>query len=150
MTLGAGAGGVRADVTNENSSTREEENHGTCSPWDDLDTLMSVRLKASSILPVPRISLINSLTKTWRSPSLATAPGAAAYITTVPFGTLTGASPPATARNRRSNGFLREASRMAILTRAPLLFISARTESRLYPSRLTSGSVQICALIGIM
>ena len=34
---------------------------------------------------------------------------------------MTGASPPATARKRRSNGFLREASRIAILTAAPSL-----------------------------
>src|SRR5712691_4679110 len=144
----AGVEEGRAAVTNEKSSTSEEENHGTCSPWEARDTPTIVRLNTSSILPGARISLSNSLTKNCRSPSLTTMLGAAAYITAVPLGAATGARPAATLRKRRSNGFLREASRMAILTRAPLLLISARTESRLYPSRRTSASVQIWALTG--
>src|SRR5712692_7350971 len=152
---GGGLSGSTADVgrperRKEKSSTNEEENHGTCSPFDARDTATSVRLKTSSTFPGVRSSLSNSLTNHGRSPSLVTAPGAAAYMTAVPFGATTGASPAGTLRKRRSNGYRREASRIAILTRAPLLFSSDRTESRLYPSRRTSDSTQICALTGIM
>ncbi len=135
---------------NENSSTSDEENHGACSPRDACDTLERVRLKTSSILPGDRIALSNSATNIGLSPSLTTVLGAAAYITAVFVGAMTGASPAGTLRKRRSNGFLRDASRMAIFTRAPLEFISARIESRLNPSRRTSASVQICALTGMM
>ena len=68
---------------------------------------------------------------------------AAEYITSVPFGAITGARPAEKLRNRRSNGLRLEASISAILTPAPRLLISPSTVSRLKPSRRTSGSVQI-------
>ena len=56
---------------------------------------------------------------------------AAEYITSVPFGAITGARPAEKLRNRRSNGLRLEASIRAILTPAPRLLISPSTVSRL-------------------
>ena len=101
-----------------------------------------VRFRVSSaIRSGTRISLSNSFTNRLRSLplSLTTEESAAEYITSVPFGAMTGARPAEKLRNRRSNGLRLEASIRAILTPAPRLLISPSTVSRLKPSRRTSG-----------
>src|ERR1700742_550611 len=75
---------------------------------------------------------------------------AAEYITSEPFGAMTGARPAENWWKRRSYGLRRDASISAILTPAPRLLTSPSTASRLIPSRRTSGSVQIWASTGIM
>src|SRR5260370_21428 len=75
---------------------------------------------------------------------------AAEYITSVPFGAITGASPAEKLRKRRSNGLRLEASIRAILTPAPRLLISPSTVSRLKPSRRLSASGQVWASTGTM
>src|SRR5277367_2848750 len=135
---------------NEKSSAKEDEIHGTCS-WRVTPTRVRLRV-SSAIRSGTRISLSNSCTnRLWSLPlSEMTELSAAEYITSVPFGAITGARPAEKLRNRRSNGLRLEASIRAILTPAPRLLISPRTVSRLKPSRRTSDSVQICASIGIM
>src|ERR1035437_673125 len=138
---------------NEKSSAKEDEIHGTCSLRDARVTPTRVRLSVSSaIRSGTRISLSSSCTNRLWSPPLSemTELSAAEYITSVPFGAITGARPAEKLRNRRSNGLRLEASTRAILTPAPRLLISPNTVSRLKPSRRISGSVQICASIGIM
>src|ERR1700712_2227404 len=122
----------------EKSSANEEEIHGTCSPRDARVTPSRVRLSVSSASNSgTRISLSNSLTN--RLCSMPVSPTtelrAAEYITSVPFGAITGARPAEKLRNRRSKGLRLLASSSAILTPAPRLLISARTVSRLNPSR---------------
>src|SRR5438034_9009827 len=137
----------------EKSSASDEETQGTCSLLGGRVTPTRVRFSVSSaIRSGTRISLSNSRTNRLRSPPLSatTEDSAAEYITSVPFGAITGASPAEKLRNRRSNGLRLEASISAILTPAPRLLISPSTASRLKPSRRTSGSVQICASTGIM
>src|ERR1700716_4386967 len=137
---------------NEKSSANEDEIHGTCSLRDARVTPTRVRLSVSSaIRSGTRISFNSSCTnRLWSLPlSEITDDSAAEYITSVPFGAITGASPAEKLRNRRSNGLRLEASISAILTPAPRLLISPSTVSRLNPSRRTSGSVQICASTGI-
>src|SRR5882724_4938180 len=137
----------------EKSSASEDEIHGTCSLREARVTPTRVRLSVSSaIRSGTRISFNSSCTNRLWSPPLSemTDDSAAEYITSVPFGAITGASPAEKLRNRRSNGLRRDASTRAILTPAPRLLISPSTVSRLKPSRRTSASVQICASIGIM
>ena len=137
----------------EKSSASEDEIHGTCSWREARVTPTRVRLSVSSaIRSGVRISLSNSCTNRLRSLPLSetTDESAAEYITSVPFGAITGARPAEKLRNRRSNGLRLEASISAILTPAPRLLISPSTVSRLKPSRRTSGSVQIWASTGIM
>src|SRR5437868_493151 len=137
----------------EKSSANEEEIHGTCSLREARVTPTRVRFSVSSaIRSGTRISLSNSRTNRLWSPPLSptTEDSAAEYITSVPFGAITGASPAEKLRNRRSNGLRLEASTRAILTPAPRLLISPKTVSRLNPSRRTSASVQIWASTGIM
>ncbi len=138
---------------NENSSASEDENHGIWSPLDTRETPTRVRLNASSAVRFgTRISFKSSVTNRLRSDveSPTTVPGGAEYITSVPRGAVTGARPLENWRKRRSNGLRRDASRIAIFTLAPRLFISLRTESRLTPSRRTSFSSQIAPSTGIM
>src|SRR5207302_9641554 len=155
---GAGAGGSAATAApagrplapgvNEKSSANEDEIHGTCSLRDARVTPTRVRLSVSSAIKSgTRISLSSSCTnRLWSPPlSLITADSAAEYITSVPFGAITGASSEEKLRNLRSNGLRLEPSIRAILTPAPRLLISPRMVSRLKPSRRTSASVQICA-----
>src|SRR4051794_11037503 len=157
-----GAGGVamatcvdgcgRAPGINEKSSASDDEIHGTCSLREARVTPMRVRFRVSSAIRLgDRISFKNSLTNRLCAPplSLTTELSAAEYITSVPFGAITGARPAEKLRKRRSNGLRLEASISAILTPAPRLLISFRIASRLTPSRRTSGSVQICASTGI-
>ena len=137
----------------EKSSASEEERYGSCSRFEARVTPRRVRLSVSSaIRSGTRISLSNSCTnRLWSLPlSETTDDSAAEYITSVPFGAITGARPPRSWRNRRSNGLRLEASISAILTPAPRLLISPSTVSRLKPSRRTSDSVQIWASTGIM
>src|SRR5882724_787173 len=137
----------------EKSSASDDEIHGTCSLREARVTPTRVRLSVSSaIRSGTRISFNSSCTNRLWSPPLSeiTDDSAAEYITSVPFGAITGASPAEKLRNRRSNGLRRDASTRAILTPAPRLLISPSTVSRLKPSRRTSASVQICASIGIM
>ena len=96
---------------------------------------------SSAIRSGMRISLSSSCTNRLRSLPLSetTDESAAEYITSVPFGAITGARPAEKLRNRRSNGLRLEASISAILTPAPRLLISPSTVSRLKPSRRTSG-----------
>src|ERR1700675_4934035 len=138
---------------NEKSSASDDEIHGTCSLRDARVTPTRVRFSVSSAIKSgTRISLSSSLTNRLCSPpvSLTTELSAAEYITSVPFGAITGASPAEKLRNRRSKGLRLLASISAILTPAPRLLISPRIVSRLKPSRRTSGSVQIWASTGIM
>src|SRR5271154_6252063 len=138
---------------NAKSSAREDEIHGTCSLREARVTPTRVRLSVSSAIKSgTRISLSSSCTNRLWSPPLSemTELSAAEYITSVPFGAITGARPAEKLRNRRSNGLRREASIRAILTPAPRLLISPSTVSRLRPSRRTSASVHICASTGIM
>src|SRR5438477_5871964 len=155
---GAGGGGVvgrdpPAPGMNEKSSASEEDIHGTCSPREARVTPILVRFSVSSaIRSGTRISLRSSWTNRLCSPpaSDTTEASAAEYITSVPFGAMTGVRPAEKLRNRRSNGLRLEASTSAILTPAPRVLSSPRTVSRLTPSRRTSASVQICASTGIM
>src|ERR1700682_3034812 len=161
---GGGCGAGRGSATgpggrvpvpgiNEKSSAKDDEIHGTCSLREARVTPTRVRLSVSSaIRSGTRISLSSSCTNRLWSPPLSemTEESAAEYITSVPFGAMTGASPAEKLRNRRSNGLRLEASIRAILTPAPRLLISPSTVSRLKPSRRTSGSVHICASTGIM
>src|SRR6202158_4134919 len=152
-TAGPDGRGPPAPGINEKSSAREDEIHGTCSPREARVTPTRVRLSVSSaIRSGTRISLSSSCTnRLWSLPlSEMTDESAAEYITSVPFGAITGASPAEKLRNRRSNGLRLEASIRAILTPAPRLLISPSTVSRLKPSRRTSGSVQIWASTGII
>ena len=137
----------------EKSSASDDEIHGTCSLREARVTPTRVRFSVSSaIRSGVRISLSSSRTnRLWSLPlSEITDDSAAEYITSVPFGAITGARPAEKLRNRRSNGLRLEASISAILTPAPRLLISPSTVSRLKPSRRTSASVQICASTGIM
>src|SRR4051794_26602401 len=157
-TTGGGAGGgvvvgrdPPAPGMNEKSSASEEEIHGTCSPREARVTPILVRFSVSSaIRSGTRISLRSSWTNRLCSPpaSETTEASAAEYITSVPFGAMTGVRPAEKLRNRRSNGLRLEASTSAILTPAPRVLSSPSTVSRLMPSRRTSDSVQICASIG--
>src|SRR2546426_3935255 len=167
---GAGAGGAAGPVATEvegwlagrgpeplgmkeKSSASDDEIHGTCSWREARVTPTRVRLSVSSAIKSGvRISFSSSLTNRLRSLPLSetTDESAAEYITSVPFGAMTGARPAEKLRNRRSNGLRLEASISAILTPAPRLLISPSTVSRLKPSRRTSGSVQIWASTGIM
>src|SRR6195256_2368587 len=138
---------------NEKSSANEDEIQGTCSLRDARVTPTRVRFSVSSaIRSGTRISLSSSCTNRLWSPPLSemTEESAAEYITSVPFGAITGARPAEKLRNLRSNGLRLEASIRAILTPAPRLLISPSTVSRLKPSRRTSDSVQIWASTGIM
>ena len=137
----------------EKSSARDDEIHGTCSWREARVTPTRVQFSVSSaIRSGVRISFSSSFTNRLRSLPLSetTEESAAEYITSVPFGAITGARPAEKLRKRRSNGLRLEASISAILTPAPRLLISPRTVSRLKPSRRTSGSVQIWASTGIM
>ena len=81
---------------NEKSSAREDEIHGTCSLRDARVTPTRVRLSVSSaIRSGTRISLSSSCTNRLWSPPLSemTEESAAEYITSVPFGAITGARP---------------------------------------------------------
>ena len=159
---GVGGGSVATDGPggraplpgiNEKSSASDDEIHGICSLREARVTPTRVRFSVSSAIKSgTRISLSSSCTNRLWSPPLSeiTEPSAAEYITSVPFGAITGARPAEKLRNRRSNGLRRLASSRAILTPAPRLLISPRTVSRLKPSRRTSGSVQIWASTGIM
>src|SRR5262245_22758457 len=156
---GGGGGGVDGlepappPGMKEKSSASDDEIQGTCSLREARVTPTLVRFSVSSaIRSGTRISLSNSRTNRLRSPPLSptTEDKAAEYITSVPFGAMTGASPAEKLRKRRSNGLRLEASISAILTPAPRLLISPSTFSRLKPSRRTSGSVQIWASTGIM
>src|SRR3954453_15118160 len=168
-TAGAGTGGVAGAVAigvdepdgrgpeplgmKEKSSASDDEIHGTCSWREARVTPTRVRFSVSSAIKSGvRISFSSSFTNRLRSlPLSETADESAAeYITSVPFGAITGARPAEKLRNRRSNGLRLEASISAILTPAPRLLISPSTVSRLKPSRRTSGSVQIWASTGIM
>src|SRR5439155_14965540 len=166
---GAGAGGAAGAVATgvdgglagrgpeplgmkEKSSASDDEIHGTCSWREARVTPTRVRLSVSSAIKSGvRISFSSSFTNRLRSLPLSetTDESAAEYITSVPFGAMTGARPAEKLRKRRSNGLRLEASISAILTPAPRLLISLKIVSRLTPSRRTSGSVQICASIGI-
>src|SRR3954468_8427344 len=154
---GGGGGGVivgrdpPAPGMNEKSSASDEDIHGTCSPREARVTPILVRFSVSSaIRSGTRISLRSSWTNRLCSPpaSETTEASAAEYITSVPFGAMTGVSPAEKLRNRRSNGLRLEASTSAILTPAPRVLSSPSTVSRLMPSRRTSDSVQICASTG--
>src|SRR5215207_1064850 len=137
----------------EKSSASDDEIHGTCSWREARVTPTRVRFSVSSAIKSGvRISFSSSFTNRLRSLPLSetTEESAAEYITSVPFGAITGARPAEKLRNRRSNGLRLEASISAILTPAPRLLISPSTVSRLKPSRRTSGSVQIWASTGIM
>ena len=137
----------------EKSSASDDEIHGTCSWREARVTPTRVRLSVSSAIKSGvRISFSSSFTNRLRSLPLSetTDESAAEYITSVPFGAITGARPAEKLRNRRSNGLRLLASISAILTPAPRLLISPSTVSRLKPSRRTSGSVQIWASTGIM
>src|SRR5258707_15598291 len=88
----------------EKSSARDDEIHGTCSLREARVTPTRVRFSVSSaIRSGTRISLSNSCTnRLWSPPlSLITDDNAAEYITSVPFGAITGASPAEKLRNRR-------------------------------------------------
>src|SRR5580692_2634735 len=154
---GRGGGGGLAPGTvpgiNAKSSANEDEIHGTCSLREARVTPTRVRFSVSSaIRSGTRISFSSSCTNRLWSPPLSetTELSAAEYITSVPFGAITGASPAEKLRKRRSYGLRLEASIKAILTPAPRLLISPRMVSRLNPSRRTSVSVQIWASTGIM
>src|SRR5690349_5559870 len=166
---GAGTGGVAGAVATgvdepdgrgpelpgmkEKSSASDDEIHGTCSWREARVTPTRVRFSVSSAIKSGvRISFSSSFTNRLRSLPLSetTDESAAEYITSVPFGAITGARPAEKLRNRRSNGLRLEASISAILTPAPRLLISPSTVSRLKPSRRTSASVQIWASTGIM
>src|SRR4249920_2804473 len=105
---GGGAGGglggrglPGAPGMKEKSSASEDEIHGTCSCRDARVTPTRVRFSVSSaIRSGTRISLSNSRTNRLLSPT--TEESAAEYITRVPFGAMTGASPAEKVRNRRS------------------------------------------------
>src|SRR2546423_6595465 len=97
----------------EKSSASDEEIQGTCSLREARVTPTRVRFSVSSaIRSGTRISLSNSRTNRLRSLPLSatTEDSAAEYITSVPFGAITGASPAEKLRNRRSNGLRPEAS----------------------------------------
>src|SRR5436190_19745707 len=142
-TGGGGGGGLDGlgpapTGMKEKSSASEDEIHGTCSWREARVTPRRVRFSVSSaIRSGVRISLSNSRTNRLRSLPLSeiTDDSAAEYITSVPFGAITGASPAEKLRKRRSNGLRLEASISAILTPAPRLLISPSTASRLKPSR---------------
>src|SRR5882672_6353677 len=126
---------------NEKSSANDDEIHGTCSLRDARVTPTRVRFRVSSaVRSGTRISFSSSLTNRLCAPPLSptTELSAAEYITSVPFGAITGASPAEKLRKRRSNGLRLEASISASLTPAPRLLTSPSTVSRLKPSRRTS------------
>src|ERR1700754_4240186 len=107
----------RAPGMNEKSSASDDEIHGTCSLREARVTPTRVRFSVSSaIRSGVRISLRSSRTnRLWSVPlSEMTDESAAEYITSVPFGAMTGARPAEKLRNRRSNGLRREASTKAI------------------------------------
>src|SRR5258705_2087314 len=96
VATGPGGRDPLAPGINEKSSAREDEIHGTCSLRDARVTPTRVRLSVSSaIRSGTRISLSHSCTNRLRSRPLTevTAQSAAAYITSVPFGAITGARP---------------------------------------------------------
>src|SRR5579863_4182398 len=143
----------RAPGMKEKSSASDDEIQGTCSLREARVTPTRVRLRVSSAIKSgTRISLSNSCTNRLWSPPLSdiTELNAAEYMTSVPFGAMTGARPAEKLRKRRSYGLRRDASTSAILTPAPRLLISPSTPSRLTPSRRTSASVHIWASTGIM
>src|SRR5262245_10925931 len=100
---GAGRGALDDEptMTNENSVTSDEDNHGVCSPRLRRNTFRLTRLKSSSIRPGRPSCLLSSVMNSGLSPSLTIVPGAAAYITAVSTGALTGARPTGTPRKRR-------------------------------------------------
>src|ERR1700744_618597 len=153
---GRGGGGLAPGTVpgmKAKSSAREDDIHGTCSLREARVTPTRVRFSVSSaIRSGTRISFSSSCTNRLWSPPLSemTELSAAEYITSVPFGAITGARPAEKLRNRRSNGLRRQGAIRAILTPAPRLLISPSTASRLKPSRRTSASVQIWASTGIM
>src|SRR5580698_4385734 len=94
--IGPGGREPGAPGMNEKSSESDDESEGTCSPRDARVTPVRVLLRASSALRSgTRISLSNSCTnRLWSLPlSPTTEPGVAEYITSVPFGAITGARP---------------------------------------------------------
>ena len=130
---GAGTGGVAGAVATgpgglagrgpeplgmkEKSSASEDEIHGTCSWREARVTPTRVLFSVSSAIKSGvRISFSSSLTNRLRSLPLSdtTDESAAEYITSVPFGAITGARPAEKLRNRRSNGLRLEASISAI------------------------------------
>ena len=157
---GAGGGGGEADdkdapgaLLKKNSSASEDDTHGTCSFLEARDTPFCVLLNTTSALrPGVLISFNSSETNRLFAPSesFTTLSGAAEKMASVPAGAVSGASPIDKPRKRRSNGFRRAASTMTSFTAAPAAFMSAKTDSMLMPSRLTSPSVQIWASTGMM
>src|SRR5947199_4902055 len=120
----------------EKSSASDDEIHGTCSWREARVTPTRVRFSVSSAIKSGvRISLSNSFTnRLWSLPlSEITDDSAAEYITSVPFGAITGARPAEKLRNRRSNGLRLEASIRPILKPAPRLMIRASKDLRLKP-----------------
>src|ERR1700727_3192638 len=105
--LGGEASGG-APGMNEKSSASDEEIQGTCSLREARVTPTRVRLSVSSaIRSGTRICLSNSCTnRLWSLPlSLMTELSAAEYITSVPFGAITGARPAEKLGNRGWNGW---------------------------------------------
>src|SRR5690349_7928774 len=104
---GGGAGRAEAEVPGmkEKSSASDDEIHGTCSPREARVTPTRVRLSVSSaIRSGTRISFNSSCTNRLRSRPVSeiTDDSAAEYMTSVPFGAMTGASPAEKVRKRRS------------------------------------------------
>src|ERR1700721_4374431 len=92
---------------NEKPSASGDEIHGACSLREARVTPTRVRFSVSSaIRSGTRISLSNSCTnRLWSLPlSEITEDSAAEYITSVPFGAITGARPAEKLRNRGSKG----------------------------------------------
>src|SRR6202007_1613428 len=121
---GRGAPVPPAPGTKEKSSDSEEEIQGICSCPEARRTPRRVWFSVSSaIRSGTRISLSSSCANRLWSPPLSeiTDDSAAEYITSVPLGATTGASPAEKLRKRRSNGLRLEASISAILTPAPRL-----------------------------
>src|SRR5260221_9032271 len=152
MVAGGGGGldgrGPEPPGMKEKSSASDDEIHGTCSLREARVTPTRVRFSVSSaIRSGTRISLSNSCTnRLWSPPlSLITEDNAAEYITSVPFGAITGARPAEKLRNRRSNGLRREAAIRGIFTPPPRFLISPRTPSQPQPSPPASRLVPICA-----
>src|SRR5450631_4791259 len=108
---GPGGFGLAPGI-NEKSSAKEDEIHGTCSWREARVTPTRVRLSVSSaIRSGTRISLSNSCTNRLWSPPLSemTELSDAEYITSDPFGAITGARPAEPLRKRRSKGLRLEA-----------------------------------------
>src|SRR5262249_24021053 len=83
-------------AANVSSVVSDDEIQGICSPLVAFETPIRVRMNASSAaMAGARISLSNSVINRPDS-SPVTFPGAAAYITSVPAGVVTGASPTET------------------------------------------------------